>query len=198
MNKVNYDGQKDFVPVAIVATNPFVLGIYPAIGAKTLREFVDYVKARRGKLNYSSGGTGSVGLKMHPPVAVKHAPFLKNTLSGEEVDVGLIAAAQSYMGRLVVTLDEDVDPSNLADVMWAITTRCEPSESVDIIRNSWSSALDPRITTENRMRGQTSNSKMIIDAGMPFSWMNEFPKTSALSQDEARSLAEKWHASLRQ
>ena len=35
---------------------------------------------------------------------------------------------QSYMGRLVVVVDDDVDPSNLNDVMWAITTRCEPSE----------------------------------------------------------------------
>jgi 4-hydroxy-3-polyprenylbenzoate decarboxylase len=49
------------------------------------------------------------------------------------------------MGRIVVVVDEDVDPSNLADVMWAIATRCEPSESIDMIRDAWSSALDPRI-----------------------------------------------------
>ena len=34
----------------------------------------------------------------------------------------LIAAAQSYMARLVVVVDEDIDPSNLNDVLWAITS----------------------------------------------------------------------------
>jgi len=39
------------------------------------------------------------------------------------------------MSRIIVVVDEDVDPSHLADVMWAIATRCEQSESVDIIRD---------------------------------------------------------------
>ena len=68
---------------------------------------------------------------------------LRQRYAGHAKRAGLIAAAQSYMARLDVIVDEDVDPSDLADVMWAITTRCEPSETVDIIRNAWSSALDP-------------------------------------------------------
>ena len=76
----------------------------------------------------------------------------------------LIAAANSYMGRVVVVVDEDIDPSNLADVMWAVTTRCEPSEQIDIVRNAWSSALDPRIPAEDKLRGVTSHSKVIIEA----------------------------------
>lgn len=81
VNKVNYDGQKDFVPVAIVATNPFVLGIHPSIGAKTLREFVAYVKARPGKLNYGSGGSGSIGnlsgalLLARAGISMTHIPY---------------------------------------------------------------------------------------------------------------------------
>jgi len=64
----------------------------------------------------------------------------------------LVAAAHSYMARIVVVVDEDVDPSNLADVMWAVTTRCEPAEGIDILRNAWSSALDPRIPPEHKER----------------------------------------------
>lgn len=122
---------------------------------------------------------------------------LKQRYAGHSKRAGLIAAAQSYMGRLVVIVDEDVDPSNLADVMWAVATRCEPSESVDIIRQGWSSALDPRLTAEDRARGQTSNSKMIIDACMPFGWKDRFPRTSALGLDEAREIELKWRAALR-
>ena len=43
-------------------------------------------------------------------------------------------------------------PSNLADVMWAVTTRCEPAEQIDIVRNAWSSALDPRIPGRAKAR----------------------------------------------
>jgi UbiD family decarboxylase len=122
---------------------------------------------------------------------------LKQRYAGHAKRAGLIAAAQSYMGRIVVTVDDDVDPSDLADVMWAIATRCEPSESVDIVRHAWSSALDPRITADDRKRGQTSHSKMIIDACKPFGWKDEFPQTSALSRDDARAIENKWTAALR-
>jgi 4-hydroxy-3-polyprenylbenzoate decarboxylase len=117
---------------------------------------------------------------------------LKQRYPGHAKRAGLIAAAQSYMGRIVVTVDEDVDPSSLADVMWAIATRCEPSEQVDIVRNAWSSGLDPRLSPEDRARGLTSHSKLILDACKPFAWRDEFPTTSALSLEEARRIKEKW------
>jgi 3-polyprenyl-4-hydroxybenzoate decarboxylase len=101
------------------------------------------------------------------------------------------------MGRLVVVVDDDIDPSNLADVMWAITTRCEPAESVDIVRDGWSSALDPRIPPEDKARGLTSHSKLIIDACRPFAWIDKFPPTSALSPADARAVEDKWGHILR-
>jgi tripartite-type tricarboxylate transporter receptor subunit TctC len=59
--KLNFDPRRDFIPVAIVASNPFVLGIHASIPAKNLREFTEYVKARPGKFSYGSGGTGTIG-----------------------------------------------------------------------------------------------------------------------------------------
>jgi len=58
VRKVNYDPHKDFTPVSIFGTGPFILAISSAIPAKTISEFVEYAKNR--KLNYGSGGTGSV------------------------------------------------------------------------------------------------------------------------------------------
>ncbi|MCW5687168.1 MAG: UbiD family decarboxylase [Pseudolabrys sp.] len=122
---------------------------------------------------------------------------LQQRYPGHAKRAGLIAAANSYMGRLVVVVDEDVDPSNLADVMWAVMTRSEPSESVDIVRGGWSSGLDPRLTPEARDQGLTQNSKMIIDACRPFGWRDKYAKTSALSIAETRVIEDKWMASLR-
>ena len=58
---------------------------------------------------------------------------LKQRYDGHAKRAALVAAAHSYMARIVVVVDEDVDPSNLNDVMWAVATRCEPSEQIDIV-----------------------------------------------------------------
>jgi 4-hydroxy-3-polyprenylbenzoate decarboxylase len=117
---------------------------------------------------------------------------LRQRYDGHAKRAALVAAAHSYMARLVVVVDEDVDPSNLADVMWAVATRCEPSEGIDIVRNAWSSALDPRIHPADKARGVTSHSKAIIEAVRPFAWLDKFPPTSALTADETRAIEAKW------
>jgi 4-hydroxy-3-polyprenylbenzoate decarboxylase len=121
---------------------------------------------------------------------------IEQRYDGHAKRAGLIAAANSYMGRLIVIVDQDIDPSNLADVMWAVATRCEPSEQIDIVRNAWSSALDPRIPPQSKRSGIASHSKAIIDACRPFAWIGKFPPPSALSRDEARAIEEKWSHAL--
>jgi tripartite-type tricarboxylate transporter receptor subunit TctC len=58
VQKVNYDPQKDFTPVSIFGTGPFILAISTAIPAKSIPEFVAYAKGRQ--INYASGGVGSI------------------------------------------------------------------------------------------------------------------------------------------
>ena len=59
VQKVNFDPFKDFAPISIVGTNPFVLGVHVSVPAKSVKEFVDYVKTRAGQLNYASAGAGT-------------------------------------------------------------------------------------------------------------------------------------------
>jgi tripartite-type tricarboxylate transporter receptor subunit TctC len=62
VQKINYDPLKDFAPISIVGVSNFVLGCNAEkIPAKTLRDLVDYAKARPGQLSYASPGAGSVG-----------------------------------------------------------------------------------------------------------------------------------------
>lgn len=58
--KLGYDIRKDFAPVCLTATVPLVLTVSPTVPARTVKEFVDYVKANPGKLTYGSTGIGSV------------------------------------------------------------------------------------------------------------------------------------------
>ena len=61
VQKISYDPLKDFAPISIVGTNPFALGCNDKIPAKSLGEFVAYVKERQGRLSFASAGSGSVG-----------------------------------------------------------------------------------------------------------------------------------------
>ncbi len=65
---------------------------------------------------------------------------------GHSRQAGYIAAqcqAAAYMNRFVIVVDDDVDPMNLDEVMWAVCTRCEPAGDIDIMRKSWGSKVDP-------------------------------------------------------
>jgi 4-hydroxy-3-polyprenylbenzoate decarboxylase len=142
--------------------------------------------------NLDAGGvTDVVGAWQHVSQLMT-VVALRQRYDGHAKRAALVAAAHSYMARIIVVVDDDVDPSNLADVMWAVATRCEPAEGIDIVRNAWSSALDPRISADDKARGVTSHSKAIIEAVRPFAWLERFPPTSSLSQDEARAIEAKW------
>src|SRR5262245_59112464 len=50
--KTAYDPVKDFAPISVIGTNPYVLVVHPRIPANTLAEFVDYARGRPDKLDY--------------------------------------------------------------------------------------------------------------------------------------------------
>ncbi len=59
VSKTRYDPVKDFAPISLIGTNPFVLAVTKDLPVRTLAEFVAYVRARPAQLAYASGGTGT-------------------------------------------------------------------------------------------------------------------------------------------
>ncbi|MEI7784540.1 MAG: tripartite tricarboxylate transporter substrate binding protein [Betaproteobacteria bacterium] len=55
-----FDTGQDFVPVAQITSIASILAVHPSLPVKNVKEFVDYVKANPGKLNYGSAGAGSL------------------------------------------------------------------------------------------------------------------------------------------
>ena len=55
-----YDPIKDFAPISLTASSPYIMCANPQIPAKSVAEFVVLAKARPGQLNYGSGGVGAV------------------------------------------------------------------------------------------------------------------------------------------
>jgi tripartite-type tricarboxylate transporter receptor subunit TctC len=78
---LNFDIQKDFVPISILADIPNLLVLNPSVPAKSVAELIDYAKAHPGRLNFASAGTaGSTHLagelfKSMAGVDIVHVPY---------------------------------------------------------------------------------------------------------------------------
>jgi tripartite-type tricarboxylate transporter receptor subunit TctC len=79
--KVRYDPFRDFVPIGTLGVSRYVMSIHPSVPAKTLKEFIDYAKARPDQLNYGSSGSGGGShidgevFNMLAGVKTKHIPY---------------------------------------------------------------------------------------------------------------------------
>jgi tripartite-type tricarboxylate transporter receptor subunit TctC len=60
MQHVKYDPKKDLIPTSIFGTDPFVMMVRSDLPVKTTQEFIDYAKARPGKLTFASGGNATI------------------------------------------------------------------------------------------------------------------------------------------
>lgn len=98
MNKVRYDPQKNFAPISNIATNPFVLVVNKDMPVKSLKDFIDYVKARNGQLTYGSAGVGSLNhLSMalflkKAGIEMTHVPYKGNAPALSDVIAGHVTA----------------------------------------------------------------------------------------------------------
>jgi tripartite-type tricarboxylate transporter receptor subunit TctC len=76
-----YDPLKDFAPVTLVCSFPFVLVVHPSLPVKSVQELIAYAKAKPGQLNFGSPGNGSTThlagelLKVLAKVDVVHVPY---------------------------------------------------------------------------------------------------------------------------
>ena len=103
ISKTNFDPKRDFMPVSIVGSNPFVMAISKTVPATNLREFMAYARANPGKLNYASGGSGSVS-HLSAALFVKRANLDMTHISykggGPAVADLLGGQVQMYFGNL--------------------------------------------------------------------------------------------------
>lgn len=119
------------------------------------------------------------------------AVSVEQRYAGHARQVGYLAAqlpAAAYMNRFVVVVDDDIDPSNLDQVIWAMSTRTDPAQDIDILRRSWGSRLDPMLPT-----GATPyNSRAVIDACRPYERLDTFPRVAESDPEFLKTIHERW------
>jgi tripartite-type tricarboxylate transporter receptor subunit TctC len=79
--RLAYDPTKDFSPIMLLATVPFVLTVNPSLGVSTVQELIALAKKKPGELTYASAGVGAVHhifcelLMSMTGIDMKHVPY---------------------------------------------------------------------------------------------------------------------------
>ena len=111
--------------------------------------------------------------------------------------MALLGSTYGYHRRFVIIVDDDIDPSNIDDVLWALSTRCDPATAINVITEAWSTPLDPRITPDARAQRNFTNSVAVINACRPYHWKDQYAKTCYFPEETRRKTYEKWKEVLR-
>ncbi len=141
------------------------------------------------------GVPGIQGVYAHPAAA---GGFGMTVVSLEQRYAGhapqvLALAAQvpggAYYTKWIIAVDEDVDPTDTDQVIWAMASRCNPIDDIDVLRNTWSTWLDP---TQNPPEHRPYGSKALINACKQHRYLPTFSKRTTVRESMYRSVADRW------
>lgn len=123
-----------------------------------------------------------IAIKQSYPGHAKHAGY-----------AALSSRAAIVTNKMVVVVDDDVNPASWDEVVYAMTSRCNPSEDIKIVEGIPSWPLDPTISKEKREIKDYTSSTMIIDATRkPFGLRKQYPRTNILDKDLRDQTIAKW------
>ena len=173
---------------------PIIMGVPPEKPPYEAHKFRQYLKSANLRRELRLAGVPDVtaawchgvgGCQLFTAVAIKQR------FPGHARQAGHIAAqcrTGAYLGRVTVVVDDDIDVTDLNEVIWAICTRSDPERDFDMIKRAWSGPLDPAI--EPGKKG--FNSRVVIDATKPYEWMDKFPEAIGPSPSEKLVTRERW------
>jgi 4-hydroxy-3-polyprenylbenzoate decarboxylase len=99
------------------------------------------------------------------------------------------APSAAYYTKWIVAVDDDVDPTDVNQVLWAMATRSSPVDDIDILRNTWSTWLDP---TLNPPEDRPWGSKALINACKDYRHIGVFSRRTTLTRQMWQRLADRW------
>jgi UbiD family decarboxylase len=120
---------------------------------------------------------------------------LKQEFAGHAQLAAMTAAgsyAVAYMLKWVIVVDDDIDPTNMHEVMWALGTRGDAADNIHIIRGCWGSFIDAALSPDKRARNQFDHSIAIVLACKPYHWISEFPTSIKSPQELIQKTKDKW------
>lgn len=120
---------------------------------------------------------------------------IKQRYPGHAIQAAIIASqcgAGITLNRYVIVVDDDIDPTDRDQVIWALCTRSDPQRSIQILHRCFSSALDPAISQDQHRH----HSRAMIDACKPYERLGEFPPEITTNHAMCDLVKSKWGPAL--
>lgn len=127
---------------------------------------------------------------------------IKNLYAGQSRQAGLIASqchAAAYGSSWVIVVDDDIDPTNIVEVIWAVMMRTEPQKAIQVLEYCWASHLtiqDPAYVqkADYAMRPEkaTYMSRVIIDACKRLEWDPSWHEDVFINPELKKQALKKW------
>ena len=195
--KLDYDIEKDFIPVTVIAQPPQVVVVNPTkVQANTLKELIAYAKANPGKLNYGSAGNGSSHhlagelFKLQTQTIITHIPYkgagpaLSDLIAGQ-VDMlfdGLGSSAQHIRAGRIKALA--VASNKRSPAFPNVPTAAEagvPNYEVSTWYALWAPKGTPKEVID---RLYTETTKALNSPEMKQVWLQNGSETPAFTPDQ--------------
>ena len=119
---------------------------------------------------------------------------LRQMYAGHAKQAALVASqchAGGYANRWTVVVDDDIDPTNTNEVLWAMCSRVDPREDLDVLSGGWSTPLDPMSYPPDR---RNLNARVIVNACRPFG--REFPEVCIAAPETRAEVIARWRQRL--
>jgi tripartite-type tricarboxylate transporter receptor subunit TctC len=107
-----YQTSKDLAPIMLIARTASCLGVHPSVPANNVKEFVAYVNANPGKVNYGSPGVGTVGhlsielFSYQAGIKINHIPYKGAAQFQNDLIAGHIQLAQIQLANCIPLLKQ--------------------------------------------------------------------------------------------
>jgi tripartite-type tricarboxylate transporter receptor subunit TctC len=94
--KLSYDPEKDFAPITMMTSYPYIVVVNPSLGVKTLQELVALAKSKPGQLNYGTAGVGASNhlatelFNSKAGIKLTHIPYRGTSLAVADLIAGQV------------------------------------------------------------------------------------------------------------
>jgi 4-hydroxy-3-polyprenylbenzoate decarboxylase len=141
------------------------------------------------------GILGVKGVYSHPAAAGGFGMTiisLKQLHPGHASQVLSLAAqcpAGAYYSKIIIVVDEDIDPYDINQVIWALATRFSPKDDITVLKDTWSTWLDP---TLNPPEIRPWGSKLLLNACKDYKHFDKFSPRNLLRKEVYERVITRW------
>jgi len=126
---------------------------------------------------------------------------LEQLYPGHAKQVGLIASQYPQeMGKYTIVVEDDIDPTDLEQVIWAVVTRSLPDRSIQILNHCRSSNVDTAVPVSEKRSGEkakpVTSSRVVIDACRDLAWKEDWYPIARVSPELRAQISQKWQSLL--